>query len=518
MRKRTHTYLTLLLVILCSGGSRWLIAQKCVPPPSDIVAWWPGDGNSDDWTGRAPAREFSASGVTYAAGKSGQAFRFADGWISLGDGAAVVGTGPFSIDAWIQTTAPVGVVINQRGTGPDEFIGEYVLSIGGGMIGTPEKPFASGPGRVCWSTYGEGDWGFNFCGNTRVDDGQWHHIAAVRESGGTGKIYVDGEFDGIEEGEAQPLIKVATYLGADVRQGSHDGDPWWTYYTGLLDEVHIFGHALAPAEIRAIYSAGAAGLCKTAKPPQTATARSGGTEKALLRRDCVPPPPDMVWPAEGALDTLMARNNFVTSGVTFAAGKVGRAFQFSDGWISLGKDAAVTGDGPFTVDTWIKTESPSGVLINQRGTGRRDYDGEYVLSVGGGIPAGGAGQFAWGPGCVCWSTYGQRKWGFNFCSKLRVDDGRWHHIAAVRADDGAGRIYIDGKLDRSMPGSSVTLQRLDVYLGADAHNGSAGYPYFYYKGLLDGVHVFARALSIGEIQAIHSAGSPGICMNARVIP
>jgi hypothetical protein len=171
------------------------------------------------------------------------------------------------VDAWINTTAPAGVVINQRGTEPDAFLGEYVMAIGGGMVGSPGEPFASGPGQVCWSTFGGEGWGFNFCSKARVDDGKWHHVAVLRESDGTGQIYIDAVLDNSEKRETQSLIKVPVYLGADVRVGSHYGDPYWTYYTGLLDEVHIIGRALAPAEIRTIYSAGQLGLCKDAVTP-----------------------------------------------------------------------------------------------------------------------------------------------------------------------------------------------------------------------------------------------------------
>jgi hypothetical protein len=52
-----------------------LCAQtNCTPPPSGLVAWWPGDGNALDLVGTNHGTPFG--GATYAPGLVGQAFSF----------------------------------------------------------------------------------------------------------------------------------------------------------------------------------------------------------------------------------------------------------------------------------------------------------------------------------------------------------------------------------------------------------------------------------------------------------
>src|SRR5437868_13593808 len=49
-------------------------AATCVQPPSNLVAWWPGDGNAKDIVG---GNDGTLSGVvTFTLGRVGQAFAF----------------------------------------------------------------------------------------------------------------------------------------------------------------------------------------------------------------------------------------------------------------------------------------------------------------------------------------------------------------------------------------------------------------------------------------------------------
>ena len=65
-------------------------AQVCVPPPSGIVAWLPGDGNANDIIGGNNGT--LEAGVTFAPGEVGQAFKFngldGGGGIDLGNVSA----------------------------------------------------------------------------------------------------------------------------------------------------------------------------------------------------------------------------------------------------------------------------------------------------------------------------------------------------------------------------------------------------------------------------------------------
>ena len=82
------------------------LGQACITPPSDLVAWWPGDGNTLDYQGDSNGT--LQNGATFASGKVGQAFHFngTNQFIQVTNGSSVnfERTDPFSIDAWLRTT------------------------------------------------------------------------------------------------------------------------------------------------------------------------------------------------------------------------------------------------------------------------------------------------------------------------------------------------------------------------------------------------------------------------------
>ena len=74
-------------------------------PPSGTVSWWSGDGHADDIAGSNHGTLLF--GTAFAPGKVGQAFSLdgADDYVSVPDAPSLnVGTGDFSLDAWIKTT------------------------------------------------------------------------------------------------------------------------------------------------------------------------------------------------------------------------------------------------------------------------------------------------------------------------------------------------------------------------------------------------------------------------------
>ena len=73
----------------------------CVPPPSGLVSWWPGDGDATDIVD-ANNGVISGAGVTFVAGKVGQAFNF-DGtdFVRVPDNNNLEPT-QITLDGWIK--------------------------------------------------------------------------------------------------------------------------------------------------------------------------------------------------------------------------------------------------------------------------------------------------------------------------------------------------------------------------------------------------------------------------------
>jgi hypothetical protein len=221
------------------------------------------------------------------------------------------------------------------------------------------------------------------------------------------------------------------------------------------------------------------------------------------------PQPSTWWPGDGNATDLVAGNNgALFGGVTFAPGKVGQAFSFNgSGYVSFGTTPSIIGTGPLTIELWLKTGG-DGFIITQRDSG--GFNGEYLLSVGG--PPNGFG-FAQQPGHLCWSEFGDNRFGFNFCSVSTLSDNVFHHIAVTREVDGTGKIYIDGTLDSSQASPPLTLVPLNVYLGEDVRDFQAPI-----TGLIDEVTLYKTALSAESIRAIFLAGSAGKCKVGCVGP
>ena len=62
------------LSVLTNGTPFSQTTPSCVPAPSGLVSWWPGEGNANDVVGGNNGNP--TGGITYAAGEVGQAFVF----------------------------------------------------------------------------------------------------------------------------------------------------------------------------------------------------------------------------------------------------------------------------------------------------------------------------------------------------------------------------------------------------------------------------------------------------------
>jgi Concanavalin A-like lectin/glucanases superfamily len=224
-------------------------AQACVGPPAGLAAWWPADGNAADVAGR---NEGTLEGsATFAAGMVGQAFRFAEpgDFVAVPDAPAVnIGTGDFSLDAWVQTSFPDPEIIMDKRTGPIETPLGYHFYVGLVGIG-----FQMGNGEI-WTNFDSGFF---------IQDGTFHHVAVTvrRQDPGGGKILVDGSviFTFDPTPLAGNLDNTADFrIGASTLAIQFPGNT----FQGLIDEMELFHRALTEAEVRAIFAAGRAGKCR----------------------------------------------------------------------------------------------------------------------------------------------------------------------------------------------------------------------------------------------------------------
>ncbi len=205
---------------------------------ANLRAWWKLDEsngtNADDTTGRP--QDGAVSGAAWSSGITGGALAFdgIDDGVLVGTSAALTGTTDFSLAAWVKVDpgSPLGAVIHQREPGASGYIGEYMLNV-------------NANGTVNFMVYGSGGYQFDLTTTAAINDGQWHHLSALR-SGTAGEVYIDGVEAATGTGTVQTLQSLAVSIGYDNRDNNKR-------FKGAIDDVRIYTRALSPAEIDGLH-------------------------------------------------------------------------------------------------------------------------------------------------------------------------------------------------------------------------------------------------------------------------
>jgi len=225
---------------------------QCVTPPNSLVSWWPGDNNANDiQDGNNGAL---VNGTTFTAGKVGQAFEF-DGvndYVLVNNSTNLnFGTGAFTVDAWIKTTGTSQATIVSKGK----------------TTSSPSWYMEMQPSGVIRAGTQNGNGDFRLRDTTTtVNDGSFHHVAAVISGFGTADIdiYIDGvlsDTTDVSGGTAQTTFNNDDdlYIGSRIH---FVGNGNILFFDGEIDEVEIFNRSLSSAEINLIFNADIAGKCK----------------------------------------------------------------------------------------------------------------------------------------------------------------------------------------------------------------------------------------------------------------
>jgi concanavalin A-like lectin/glucanase superfamily protein/purple acid phosphatase-like protein len=215
-----------------------------VPPPSSPIALWKLDEASGTLALDSSGSNLSGTlldAPLHVPGRVGSALSF-DGVndaVSIPH-AAVLDAYPLSVAFWMKTTA----------TGLTALVNKYsAASLSGYQV------FTSGGSLCAWYFKDASNyvWDGGGCSLAAAgfNDGKWHHVGFVVDASG-GKLFVDGALRASRAWTGTPGATVTTQPVSLARYPGVASPN----LAGQLDDVRIYGRALATPEVSALFRAG----------------------------------------------------------------------------------------------------------------------------------------------------------------------------------------------------------------------------------------------------------------------
>jgi hypothetical protein len=252
---------------------------KCVPPPAPMIGWWTLDENNGATAFDSTASQAHGTlvnGPTRGPGRVGAALDFdgSNDYVEVPGGSLPsIGTGDFSVDAWIQAPdsgSKIMKIVDYRREDSGGNQG-FALFLTGGVLAfqladNDGDHDSCGPGTAPRCR--------NFSGPVpAIDDGLWHHVAVTvdRDQTDGGRFYLDGAlvhtFDPTEQ---QMSVDHNLPLRIGRRSDASGG-----HFDGLIDEVELFTAVLDSGTVRRLARAASQGKCRPACPDPIDTDTDG---------------------------------------------------------------------------------------------------------------------------------------------------------------------------------------------------------------------------------------------------
>lgn len=316
-----------------------------------------------------------------------------------------------------------------------------------------------------WQFWSGPGWDNLSTSSTSVVQDQWTHLVGTYDAvTKTKNLYVDGKLAAsktnvtITPNDARPLR-----IGAGQTEGT--GTYW---FRGDIDEVAVYNQALSPGQVATHYAVGMTGVLPMADGPVYHFDESAGS---LTR------------------DATNAHADGTISGATWATGKFGSGLSFDGVDDRVTVSAFPAGLYPeLTVEAWVNLGDKQGrnVLLNEQ-----QNDSLWVN-----FDTYGAETFDVYLGDTTVKAY--------HSSTATIPRGAWTHVAFTYSDPlDQLKLYINGQLDRTVATSGVL--NFDGTISLGIREDLAGDSF---KGLLDEVAIYRRALSATEIQSRFLGGPP----------
>lgn len=402
-------------------------------------------------------------------------------WVDLG--RPKLRGGQYTVSAWFRTEAPEDQAVLAAaipGTGDHQIVVQ--VNADGSIRYTHRDPPSTTGGSTLVSAGG-------------YNDGQWHHVAAVKSSSQV-LLYVDGQLTG------QSADNSGTTEGLDFVVGKLSKSQDERYLQGQIDEIHILGSPLSIGSVRNLY--GAQGHWRLDESSGSIAADSSpfGRDGQLYNAP--------TWRPD--------------------AGREAGALEFngSDEYVEAIGSQDANFEKALTIMAWVRIGNPD------ENASLRIVSKKPQWNSSSGF------ELEYNPG-ENRLTFGGT--GTNQLIAYEVDlNAGWHHLAVSLQprDDGqvGGTFYVDGKpLQQAVVTvNSQTLKRIDTYdccpltarpysdldplvpnaspvtIGKSASPGTGGF----FHGLLDDVRFYNRSICDEEMLELYGAGPPRLRIKSWV--
>ncbi|MEJ5377699.1 MAG: LamG-like jellyroll fold domain-containing protein [bacterium] len=457
------------ILITTSDEENWpeyrpkLVVTRCIQPPQGLVSWWRGENYGP--TAEDTIRSFHGelkNGAGRAAGVYGSAWDLdgIDDYIevdypTIGD----FQDKPFTVEFWI----------NPGSTGSNIYImGKSHPDNGEGWDMRLNDQKLRLEGTDGW------DPAYNWESTGTVPAYQWSHIA-ISATEDTISIYINGALDGTTTRGTISTASNPFRIGWTTNFGG-------TPFRGQLDEISIYDRALTADEIQAIYYLAGGGKCQS----------------------CFDPYPHLVgwWRANyDGKDSVRNNHARLYNGANFSTGKISGAFN-SDGEDDyfLIPDSQFLHADPITIETWVKMdqeETTDGIIV-----------AKHASEAGGHMTYG------------LWLRDG--RWQgramvdgilYDVDSGVSAQADTWTHLS-LSFDNEFLKIYVNGIEKGAVQAQgSLSYGSEPIVMGNYDRNPSSSNGF---KGLIDELAVYSKALSSQEVALLYHAGTLGKCNSEEV--
>ena len=237
----------------------------CLPAPSGLVGWWPGDFGGHDVIGTNNGI-LQGGAVAGTPGVVGGAFHMdgTNGYVQINN-APELNQSVLTVECWVR--------FDELDTPGTSTLGaQYIVFKQNTRMGTFEGINLSkhryGNDIIVWEASSASGQATELRSLTTITSNVWYHLAGVRGSNYM-ELYVNGRL------EVHTNINYPQDYGVLPLYFGTSNEPYWDHkLSGSLDEVSLYNRPLTSNEIYALYLAGSAGKCKE---PVITVQPSGGS-------------------------------------------------------------------------------------------------------------------------------------------------------------------------------------------------------------------------------------------------